>query len=113
MYTTFFMNMVKKIEFTDEALKQIKKIVLEKGSNKYFRISVEGGGCSGFKYNFSFDSKIEKDDIVFDKTIIDKNSLNIINGSVVDYKREMVGSSFVINNPKATTSCGCGLSFSV
>ena len=113
MYTTFFMNMVKKIEFTDEALKQIKKIVLEKGSNKYFRISVEGGGCSGFKYNFSFDSKIEKDDIVFDKTIIDKNSLNIINGSVVDYKQEMVGSSFVINNPKATTSCGCGLSFSV
>jgi len=107
------MNMVKKIEFTDEALKQIKKIVLEKGSNKYFRISVEGGGCSGFKYNFSFDSKIEKDDIVFDKTIIDKNSLNIINGSVVDYKQEMVGSSFVINNPKATTSCGCGLSFSV
>ena len=85
MYTTFFMNMVKKIEFTDEALKQIKKIVLEKGSNKYFRISVEGGGCSGFKYNFSFDSKIEKDDIVFDKTIIDKNSLNIINGSVVDH----------------------------
>ena len=113
MYTTFFMNMVKKIEFTDEALKQIKKIVLEKGSNKYFRISVEGGGCSGFKYNFTFDSKIEKDDIVFDKTIIDKNSLNIINGSVVDYKQEMVGSSFVINNPKATTSCGCGLSFSV
>ena len=113
MYTTFFMNMVKKIEFTDEALKQIKKIVLEKGSNKYFRISVEGGGCSGFKYDFSFDSKIEKDDIVFDKTIIDKNSLNIINGSVVDYKQEMVGSSFVINNPKATTSCGCGLSFSV
>ncbi len=113
MYTTFFMNMVKKIEFTDEALKQIKKIVLEKGANKYFRISVEGGGCSGFKYNFTFDSKIEKDDIVFDKTIIDKNSLNIINGSVVDYKQEMVGSSFVINNPKATTSCGCGLSFSV
>ena len=105
--------MVKKIEFTDAALKQIQKIVLEKGINKYFRISVEGGGCSGFKYNFSFESKIEKDDVVFNKTIIDKSSLDIINGSVVDYKQEMVGSSFVINNPKATSSCGCGLSFSV
>jgi len=105
--------MTKKIEFTNEALKQIKKIVLENGPNKYFRISVQGGGCSGFKYNFSFDDKIEKDDIVFNKTLIDKNSLNIISGSVVDFKKEMIGNSFVINNPKASSSCGCGLSFSV
>ena len=82
-------------------------------SNSYFRISVNGGGCSGFKYNFTFDGKIEKDDIVFNKTVIDKSSLEIINGSVVDYKKEMIGSSFVIENPKATSSCGCGLSFSV
>ena len=113
MYTTFFMNMVKKIEFTKSALKQIEKIVLENSSNKYFRISVKGGGCSGFKYNFTFDDKIKKDDHVFDKTVIDKTSLDIISGSVVDYKKEMVGSSFVINNPKASSSCGCGLSFSV
>jgi iron-sulfur cluster insertion protein len=105
--------MSKKIEFTNEALKQIEKIVLENGPNKYFRISVKGGGCSGFKYNFTFDDKIEKDDRIFNKTIIDENSLNIINGSVVDYKQEMVGNSFVINNPKASSSCGCGLSFSV
>ena len=113
MYTTFFMNMVKKIEFTKSALKQIEKIVLENGSNKYFRISVKGGGCSGFKYSFTFDKKIEKDDLVFNKTIIDKNSLDVIDGSVVDYRQEMVGSSFVIDNPKASSSCGCGLSFSV
>ena len=113
MYTTYFIDMEKKIEFTDSALKQIEKIVLNEGLNKYFRISVEGGGCSGFKYNFSFDNKIEKEDVVFDKTVIDKSSLNLIHGSVVDYKEEMVGSSFVINNPKATSSCGCGLSFSV
>ena len=113
MYTTFFMNMVKKIEFTQSALKQIEKIVLENGPDKYFRISVKGGGCSGFKYNFTFDNKIEKDDLLFNKTIIDKNSLDIINGSIIDYKQEMVGSSFVINNPKASSSCGCGLSFSV
>ena len=105
--------MTNKIEFTKEANKQIKKIISEQDKNSYFRISVEGGGCSGFKYNFSFDKKIEIDDILFDKTIIDKNSLEIINGSVVNYKKEMIGSSFVIENPKATSSCGCGLSFSI
>ena len=105
--------MTKKIEFTDLALKQIDKIVLENSPKKYFRISVLGGGCSGFKYNFTFDDKIEKDDLIFNKTIIDKSSLDIISGSVVDFKKEMIGDSFVINNPKASSSCGCGLSFSV
>jgi len=105
--------MTNKIEFTKEANKQIKKIISEQDKNSYFRISVEGGGCSGFKYNFSFDKKIEIDDILFDLTIIDKNSLEIINGSVVNYKKEMIGSSFTIENPKATSSCGCGLSFSI
>ena len=105
--------MTKKIEFTDQAIKQINKIVLENSPKKYFRISVLGGGCSGFKYNFTFDDKLEVDDIIFDKTIIDKSSLDIINGSVVDFKKEMIGDTFVINNPKASSSCGCGLSFSV
>ena len=105
--------MTKKIEFTNQAIKQINKIVLENSPKKYFRISVQGGGCSGFKYNFTFDDKLEIDDIIFDKTIIDKNSLDIINGSVVDFKKEMIGDTFVINNPKASSSCGCGLSFSV
>ena len=80
---------------------------------KYFRIAVQGGGCSGFKYNFSFDNKVEKDDILFDKAVIDKQSLSIISGSIVDFKKEMIGESFSINNPKASASCGCGLSFSV
>ena len=105
--------MTNKIEFTEEANKQITKIISEQGENSYFRISVEGGGCSGFKYNFSFDKKIEIDDVLFNKTIIDKNSLEIISGSVVNYKKEMIGNSFTIENPKATSSCGCGLSFSV
>jgi|TARA_B110000438_G_C15380061_1_gene464363 iron-sulfur cluster assembly accessory protein len=105
--------MTNKIEFTEEANNQIKKIVSNQGKDCYFRITVQGGGCSGFKYNFSFDKKIENDDIVFNKTIIDKNSLEIINGSVVDYKKEMIGNSFVIKNPQAISSCGCGLSFSV
>jgi len=105
--------MTNKIEFTKEADSEIKRIISEQEKDCYFRISVEGGGCSGFKYNFSFDKKIEKDDIVFNKTVIDISSLKIINGSVVDYQKEMIGSSFVIKNPQAASSCGCGLSFSV
>ena len=105
--------MTNKIEFTEEANTQIKKITSEQGKDCYFRITVQGGGCSGFKYNFSFDGKIENDDIVFNKTVIDSSSLKIINGSVVDYQKEMIGSAFVIKNPQAASSCGCGLSFSV
>ena len=105
--------MEKKLEFTESAEKQIEKITENDANKKYFRITVQGGGCSGFKYNFSFDNNIEKDDIVFKKTIIDKASLEIINGSVIDFKKEMIGESFVVNNPKASASCGCGLSFSV
>ncbi len=98
--------MTNKIEFTDKAYNQIKRIISNQGKECYFRITVQGGGCSGFKYNFSFDEKIESDDVIFNKTIIDKNSLEIINGSVVNYKKEMIGSSFTIENPKATSSCG-------
>ena len=102
-----------KIEFTKSAEKEINRIVSEKGPKVYFRISVQGGGCSGFKYNFSFDDKITSNDSIFNKTIIDKNSLKIIDGSIVDFKKELIGNSFIINNPKASSSCGCGLSFSV
>ena len=107
------MNTTKKINFTEKALAQIASIVLDAKEKKYFRISVLGGGCSGFKYNFTFDNKIDEDDILFNKTVIDKSSLDIINGSTVDYKKEMIGDSFVINNPQASSSCGCGLSFSL
>ena len=103
--------MEKKLEFTDRAKNQIKKIT-KREQKKYFRIAVQGGGSSGYKYNFSFDNNLEKDDILFDRTIIDKASLEIISGSTVDFKKEMIGESFTINNPKATSSCGCGLSFS-
>ncbi len=104
--------MEKKLNFTDQALNQIN-LITKGDEKKYFRITVQGGGCSGFKYSFGFDSKSNVDDIIFGKTIIDKSSLNIISGSVVDFKKEMIGESFVIDNPKATASCGCGLSFSV
>ena len=104
--------MEKKLNFTDQALNQIN-IITKDQDKKFFRITVQGGGCSGFKYNFSFDTKTNDDDVVFGKVIIDKSYLDIISGSVVDFKKEMIGESFVIDNPKATASCGCGLSFSV
>ena len=104
--------MEKKLNFTDKALNQID-IITKDQDKKFFRITVQGGGCSGFKYNFGFDTKTNDDDVVFGKAIIDRSSLEIISGSVVDFKKEMIGESFVIDNPKATASCGCGLSFSV
>ena len=104
---------MKKIEFTNRALDQIKKIINSDQSKNFFRITVKGGGCSGFKYDFSFDDKVNSEDVVFENTVIDKESLDIINGSVIDFKKEMIGESFVIENPKASSSCGCGLSFSI
>ena len=105
--------MTNKIEFTEQATKQIEKQINNLGKKTYFRITVQGGGCSGFKYNFSFDEKINQDDVVVKNAVIDNDSLKLINGSIVDYKDELIGSSFVIKNPKATASCGCGLSFSI
>jgi len=104
--------MEKKLSFTDQALNQINKITIG-DDKKYFRITVQGGGCSGFKYSFGFDAQSNNDDVLFEKVVIDKSSLEIISGSEIDFKKEMIGESFVINNPKATASCGCGLSFSV
>ena len=105
--------MANKIEFTDTAKKEISRIIAQDTAKKYFRISVLGGGCSGFKYNFSFEERVQADDNLFDQTVIDNNSLKIIEGSIVDFKKELIGNSFTITNPKARSFCGCGLSFSV
>ena len=105
--------MTNKLNFTERAIEHINKILSVDKKNKYFRISVKGGGCSGFKYDFKFENSANKDDKIFDKTIIDVDSLKIINGSTVDYKKEMIGDSIVIVNPKAASSCGCGMSFSI
>ena len=105
--------MIKEINFSQKAVEKINQLISKKPSGTFFRISVKGGGCSGFKYDFSFDNKIDNKDIVFGKAVIDKTSLDIISGSTIDFKKEMIGESFVINNPKASSACGCGLSFSV
>ena len=100
--------MKKKLKFTKEAEDQINRIIQKDTNNKYFRLTVQGGGCSGFKYNFKFDSKVQEDDIIFNNAVIDKASLDIIEGSIIDFKKEMIGETFVVENPKASSSCGCG-----
>ena len=108
--------MDKKIEITSNAQEHIAQI-LKNDNVKYFRITVLGGGCAGFQYKFDFDNSVNKDDIIY-KTkkvdvIIDNISLNLIKGSTIDYVNELIGSSFKITNPQASSSCGCGTSFSL
>ena len=105
-------NKATPFQVSEDALNRLS-LLKESEKGKYFRVYVTGGGCSGFKYNFSFDNKINNEDVLFGKAVIDNTSLNIISGSTIDFKKEMIGESFVIKNPKATASCGCGLSFSV
>ncbi len=110
--------MEKEITLTESASKQILYLInREEKSHIYFRIRVDGGGCSGFQYNFTFtDQKDEKDLEFIDNDIhllVDDVSYDLIKGSIVDYESELIGSSFKINNPQATASCGCGTSFSI
>ena len=105
--------MNKEIKFTDKAIKQINNLLVEKAKGSFFRIAIKGGGCSGFQYDFSFDTKAEQDDLVFNNVLIDKKSAELLNGSEVDYVSELIGESFKITNPQSNSSCGCGVSFSL
>ena len=104
--------MIKEINFSIEAVEKINQLVAKKPLGTFFRIAVKGGGCSGFKYDFSFDSKIDNDDFKHENVVIDKSSLNMLKGSQIDFTNELIGNSFKISNPKTKSSCGCGISFS-
>ena len=108
--------MENKLEITDNAQKHIASVIATDNS-KYFRITVLGGGCAGFQYKFDFDNNKNEDDIIIKtkkvEIIIDTTSLEFINGSKIDYVNELIGSSFKIFNPQASSSCGCGTSFSM
>ena len=104
--------MIKEINFTEQAVEKINRLIAEKPSGTFFRIAIKGGGCSGFKYEFTFDNKIEEDDLKHENVVIDKSTLEMIKGSQVDFAHELIGSSFKISNPKTKSSCGCGVSFS-
>ena len=104
--------MIKEINFTKKAVERINQLIAKKPSGTFFRIAVKGGGCSGFQYDFSFDNKIEDNDLKHENIVIDKSSLEMLKGSQVDFLQELIGDSFKISNPKTKSSCGCGVSFS-
>ncbi len=104
------------IEITENAQMHISN-VLKKDNSKYFRITVLGGGCAGFQYKFDFDNNKKEEDILLNtekiSVLIDNTSFKFIQGSKIDYVNELIGSSFKITNPQASSSCGCGTSFSI
>ena len=103
--------MIKEINFSKRAVEKINQLISKKPAGTFFRIAVKGGGCSGFKYDFSFDDKIDENDSKHENIVIDKSSLNMLEGSQVDFTKELIGNSFKISNPKTKSSCGCGISF--
>ena len=104
--------------FTDSAAAKVKDLVDEEGNpDLKLRVFVQGGGCSGFQYGFTFDEVVNEDDTPMTKNgvtlLIDSMSLQYLMGAEIDYKEDLQGAQFVIKNPNATTTCGCGSSFSV
>ena len=104
--------------FTDAAADKVKQLIDEEGNpDLKLRGFVQGGGCSGFQYGFTFDEEVNEDDTVMDKhgvmLLIDSMSYQYLVGAEIDYKDDLNGAQFVIKNPNATTTCGCGSSFSV
>ena len=106
------------ITISDSAKQKIKDLLYEEGNPKLsLRTFVQGGGCSGFSYGFTFDEEVNEDDfeIPLDefKVVVDSMSMQYLQGAEIDYKDALMGSSFSISNPNASTTCGCGSSFGV
>jgi len=104
--------------FTDSAAAKVKQLLDEEGNpNLKLRVFVQGGGCSGFQYGFTFDEDTAEDDTTLEKDgvqlLVDPMSFQYLVGAEIDYKEDLEGAQFVIRNPNATTTCGCGSSFSV
>jgi len=104
--------------FTDAAAAKVKDLLIEEGNpDLKLRVFVQGGGCSGFQYGFTFDEVINDDDTALDKDgvqlLVDPMSFQYLVGAEIDYKEDIEGAQFVIRNPNASTTCGCGSSFSV
>lgn len=104
--------------FTDNAANKVKQLIEEEGNTDLkLRVFVSGGGCSGFQYGFTFDEEVNEDDTVMTKNgvqlLIDPMSFQYLAGAEIDYTESLEGSQFVIRNPSAASTCGCGSSFSV
>ena len=103
--------------FTDSAAAKVADLIAEEGNPELkLRVFVQGGGCSGFQYGFTFDDAVNEDDSLFEKNgvtlLVDSMSFQYLVGAEIDYKEDINGSQFVIKNPNAQTTCGCGSSFS-
>lgn len=106
------------IKISESAQKKIEILLLEENNPELFlRTFVQGGGCSGFSYGFTFDQDQAEDDFEIKlgsiRVLVDSMSMQYLNGAEIDYKESLEGESFVIRNPNATTTCGCGSSFSI
>jgi len=104
--------------FTDAAVEKVRELLIEEGSPELkLRVFVQGGSCSGFQYGFTFDELVNDDDTIIDKDgvqlLVDAMSFQYLVGAEIDYKDDLDGAQFVIRNPNATTTCGCGSSFTV
>ena len=101
------------ITITEQAQSKIADILAEENNPKLkVRAFVQGGGCSGFQYGFTLDEEHNEDDFEVNGVLVDSMSMQYLTGAIIDYKDDINGSSFSINNPNATTTCGCGSSFS-
>lgn len=103
--------------FTDSAATKVRNLIEDEGNNDLMlRVFISGGGCSGFQYGFTFDENITEGDTVVEKQgvklLIDPMSIQYLNGAEIDYSEGLEGAQFIIRNPNATTTCGCGSSFS-
>jgi iron-sulfur cluster insertion protein len=100
------------LTLTENAIKEIE-MGLAENNEPWLRISIQGGGCSGFNYVFDFEQTKNEDDFEIGKVLVDSMSAQYLDGAVVDYVEDLMGSQFTIKNPNAQTTCGCGSSFSV
>jgi len=106
------------VNLTENAARRINKLKQMEGNDALMlRLSVNGGGCSGFSYNFALDDQVNEDDQRFEAfgvtLLVDETSLDLLAGSTVDFVEDLVGSAFAVKNPNASSTCGCGSSFSV
>jgi iron-sulfur cluster insertion protein len=105
------------VRLTERASRRIRDLAGRQQAGSRFRISVSGGGCSGFQYGFGFDDTLTDDDRLFEQNgvtvVVDDMSLDLLDGAELDYVEELIGASFQVRNPNASSSCGCGSSFSV
>lgn len=108
----------RKVTLSPSAVQRIAELVQSDGeAGAKFRVTVSGGGCSGFQYGFSFDDTVNADDLVFDyggvTLLVDEVSMDLLAGAEIDFVEDLMGASFQVKNPHARSSCGCGTSFSI